>query len=1102
MNSAEVIQRHVKTHTERSAEDRSAVSVLESFLRSDGRINPHFSSTDSWPNTDGTFEFVENPNISRRPSQNLFVQIKGTTCYSEVDGKIKYCLKSLAFPAFAYQPVTFDPCILFVVLHPDNRGMERVFWKYMSVSFLNDIDFGKESVTISFSSEEEIKNTDESVERFCEELIDIIDRHAFIRELNNSSYSKKDAVEIIKSCNQQITESIDRMDICNDTRDNISRRILTRLKDLCKATLILNALSHNQDKVSLSLAWEQSLLDIRTKYLGAFLKSLKYIGGRIPDEGQAERLMLKYYEFLWQIRDFLKKKYGISVLHNLERFPRNQEDPADEEYYKAVAQIIENTPCYVEKASHDRYYIQKKASFFVGTERYYEITLQLAGIYATKYNRITVYTKENISTNYSIEISYQEVPIKLWDVPSEIKIISGWKVSIEPTCLNKLTKILFCFSAKLSSNYGEYAALMNFLTATGIDLLSLIDLRELQFHDIVNQIYQNCNTACFKDVLLYLRKNFTEGSKSVGYNTIRYLLIELKEETLENVMVSQFAPKCLCDQFLLSTKCIPFERNPFISNLPGSRTNEIGNLKNILKAAGDSKLDEMSPFIKLKSLIRQNCEIYFDEAIFSEGSIDKFNESLSDWELKNGYKIKRENGFVCIDFYEEDTLFIIKKLLELSSIGNKGQEAFNRQFVKRQENNITDPLKKQALTTAFVNSRILLIYGAAGTGKTTLINYLSNMMNDRSKLFLTKTHTALQNLKARIDNPGTEHDFISIDSFTRKVNLKDYDVIFVDECSTIDNRTMRRLLSKINEDSFLVLAGDTYQIESIDFGNWFSYAKELVKAPGVNVELLTTWRTEKQELINLWDEVRNKGMITEKLVFEGPFSEKIGENIFHREEEDEVILCLNYDGKFGLNNINKYFQSLNKQSEAFEWQEWKYKIGDPILFSNAPRFPMFYNNLKGRIADIKKDNHSITFTVDIGTILTESHFSGTDVEYIDTFGEETRVRFTVYQYDPKAPAEKQDEMRLRTVIPFHLAYAVSIHKAQGLEFNSVKILIPSANAEKITHGIFYTAITRAKEKLKIFWFDETMQQVIRGFYETNQDRKSLDIVKSKIKQTS
>ena len=66
----------------------------------------------------------------------------------------------------------------------------------------------------------------------------------------------------------------------------------------------------------------------------------------------------------------------------------------------------------------------------------------------------------------------------------------------------------------------------------------------------------------------------------------------------------------------------------------------------------------------------------------------------------------------------------------------------------------------------------------------------------------------------------------------------------------------------------------------------------------------------------------------------------------------------------------------------------------------------------------------------------------------------------------------------------------------------MKILIPSANAEKITHGIFYTAITRAKEKLKIFWFDETMQQVIRGFYETNQDRKSLDIVKSKIKQTS
>ena len=55
-----------------------------------------------------------------------------------------------------------------------------------------------------------------------------------------------------------------------------------------------------------------------------------------------------------------------------------------------------------------------------------------------------------------------------------------------------------------------------------------------------------------------------------------------------------------------------------------------------------------------------------------------------------------------------------------------------------------------------------------------------------------------------------------------------------------------------------------------------------------------------------------------------------------------------------------------------------------------------------------------------------------------------------------------------SVVPFQLAYTVSIHKAQGLEYNSAKEVIPSSNSEQISHGIFYTAITRAKEKLKIF----------------------------------
>ncbi len=125
--------------------------TLETFLTSDGKINTNFSCDDKWPNHDGTFEFVSEPEISRCPEQNFIVQIKGTHNYKDVDGIISYSLTSLAFPAFIASEVTADPGILFIVLNPDVRGKKRVFWKYLSPSFIQSIDFGKNSTTIKLS---------------------------------------------------------------------------------------------------------------------------------------------------------------------------------------------------------------------------------------------------------------------------------------------------------------------------------------------------------------------------------------------------------------------------------------------------------------------------------------------------------------------------------------------------------------------------------------------------------------------------------------------------------------------------------------------------------------------------------------------------------------------------------------------------------------------------------------------------------------------------------------------------------------------------------------------------------------------------------------
>lgn len=824
-SNPEQIQRHIKTHTDRSAMDEAAVSILKTFLRSNGRINTNFASNDKWPNTDGTFEFVTNPTISRQPRQNFFVQIKGTHSYQETDGCIKYSLQSLAFPAYIANNITLDPGILFLVLNPDERGNERVFWKYISANLLNEIDFSKDSATITFFPADEIKNTEESVEIFCKKLSEVLARHLFTNKLNCHSFTRKEVEYIINRCDKEISESIENLARPDEDFDSISEQILPRLDDMCKAALIMNSMRLGVAQPDLKLAWEQSLLNINTKYLSVFYKGLKYIENRVPEAGQSGRLMQKYYNFLWQIRKDLKNSHGIDVLKNLEELTPPI-DELDKHYYTSVASSVEKADFSKSYHSNSRYYIQKKVPFFIGTERYYEITLQLAGIYATKYNRLTVYTKEDIPTNYSIQISYANENIDLWGVESKIKIISDWMVFISPTSLNKFAKILR-LPCSLNSRYGEYQALMSFLTNTGINLLDFIDLSQNKFDSMIERIYAKSKTTLFKDILVHLKQMYSESAEyTTGKNVIRYLLQNLKEETIEGVLPNAFG-KCMNGNLYLASGCYPFENSPLLSDILGGKTTEGHNFRHILNAVGYDGLEEVRPYLTLKNAIKQTGEIYFEQAaISSSDAIDKYNAQLDLWERRNGYSISVDNGFVSIDAYEKNTLFILRTLIELSHIGNSGQKELNNRFLRDNAGVIEDSLKIEAIRTAFVNSRVLLIYGAAGTGKTTLINYISNLMSGRKKLFLTKTHTAKQNLIRRIDNPGTGSEFVSIDSFNRKVNLPDYDVIFVDECSTIDNRSMATFFSKIRSDTFIVLAGDIHQIESIEFGNWFRYAKD------------------------------------------------------------------------------------------------------------------------------------------------------------------------------------------------------------------------------------------------------------------------------------
>ncbi len=164
-----------------------------------------------------------------------------------------------------------------------------------------------------------------------------------------------------------------------------------------------------------------------------------------------------------------------------------------------------------------------------------------------------------------------------------------------------------------------------------------------------------------------------------------------------------------------------------------------------------------------------------------------------------------------------------------------------------------------------------------------------------------------------------------------------------------------------------------------------------------------------------------------------------------------------------------------------------YKINDPILFNESERFaPLIYNNLKGRIVDIKKYEDKIQFDIEIYKSVNELDVERYDFEFIgNSDNGNSVIRFSVNEI---GNTDEDDNLSSESVVPFQVAYAVSIHKAQGLEYNSVKIVITDEVEERITHNIFYTAITRAKEKLKIYWTPETENKILSNLTIRNSRR--------------
>lgn len=816
-------------------------------------------------------------------------------------------------------------------------------------------------------------------------------------------------------------------------------------------------------------------------YIWMFYHSLQIVTSHyVPAEDGAVRFMEGHINLLYQLRNHMREMFGLNLMENLEDYPQERNEELNP-YYRKIYNSLREIQVE-ESAEHtkDRYYIMRKKYRFVDGRGFFEYTLAYAQEEITKFDRFVVYSFSDIPDNYSIQCDFAHTSVDFNGIDIDIKCLVAWTVSIRPCELEKIAAIAG-YEVTVRSYNTFYRAMMKFLSKKGMNLLDIL-LADENDYDIYSEQVQIGQTSKFAEVFNKLR-DIIINDKS-GCNIIRYLISFLRNDVIRDQLAD--CPNNRLSYLYLKNEAIPFDEMPYASSLykHNVTTSRLHRCLDI----DDCEHQYLSAIVNSEAYDSNTLYVAIDEKSLDYYLYEKdiFNKSLYKSEKQQLRRIESFFNYLYVKNYFELTKAIIGKLQQYTSEGVRDYlQTINgkKEVIER----IDDNEKKKIVSNIFKHSRLGMIYGAAGTGKTKVAEHIAKIFDDKNILLLANTNAAKNNLQDRINNAFcdcyTVHDYIK-----NKNSNKIYDLVIVDECSTVCNEDILQLFEKCNSEAYLLL-GDIHQIEAIKFGNWFNFARYFIEKNSV-YELSIPYRAKNNNtLLDMWSYVRHYDEnMFERLQANGYIS-TLDESIFEK-TEDEIILCLGYDGLYGVNNINRYMQKVNP-SNPVEWGNWVYKVGDKVLFNDNKRFgSVLYNNLKGTIVTIDRKDEEIVFQIQIDKKISDRDIFYTDLKLHDCACEGK----SIVEFSVKKRIEKDSDTDYsEQVVPFQIAYAVSIHKAQGLEYKSVKVVITEDVDEQISHNIFYTAITRTTDKLKIYLSKETQKKLATKFVESNVGLKQAQI---------
>ena len=423
---------------------------------------------------------------------------------------------------------------------------------------------------------------------------------------------------------------------------------------------------------------------------------------------------------------------------------------------------------------------------------------------------------------------------------------------------------------------------------------------------------------------------------------------------------------------------------------------------------------------------------------------------------KNGRIIIKDNRYYLKELYDAE-LYIKDRLCFLNDMSKRELPKLEEKLESLEKKNHIkyDDMQKKAIIKA-INNNLTIITGGPGTGKTTIIKAIVSLLKDTCKVklediaLLAPTGRASKKMMESTGvSASTIHKYLGWDKERNMFRVDAYhpnqeDYIIVDETSMIDTVLMSSLLKGIKRDAKLILVGDYFQLPSVSQGQ---VLKDLIESEMLDVIKLNRLYRQNEDsyIINLAYEIKDKDLneyftnkkedynfiICDNDVVINNINEIVNKAISKGYDDKTIqVLAPMYKSINGIDNLNKSLQEIfnpfSPEKNEIIMSEVIYREGDKIL-------------------QLVNDPDNNVFNGDIGYIVSINNRKTTEV---------------IIDYDGNYVTYPRDKFN-----NFRHGYAISIHKAQGSEFNMV--IIPFVNSFKrmLYNKLVYTAVTRAKNKL-------------------------------------